>query len=404
MSAPLTLNEAQVSNPAGGLGFEKIRAKPPHVLYVIDEICELGGAERALIETVRRLDSRRFRVSIVTFRINPDIDVLSSLPCPLHVLPLNSVFNLNALKMALRLVHIIQRDNVSIVQTFFETSDLWAAPLAWLAGCPVLLSSRRDMGIYRSRKHQTAYRFINGIFDRVITVSEEVRSFCLQQDHLDPARVETLHNGVDLQQLDRKAYECDARQRFDIPANAPLISTVANVRRIKGIDVLMRAASIVCRDFPEAVFVVVGSVLEQDTYEQLRELLKSLRLTRNVVFLGPLSNPYTVLRASTVFCLPSRSEGFSNALIEAMASRLPCVATFVGGNVEALSDGRSGFLVSSEDHNAMAERILRLLKNPALARAMGESARKAVEARFNMVGTIERLMGIYDTLLAVRNG
>src|SRR6202040_2051052 len=157
-----------------------------------------------------RLPPARFRASVATFQIDPELDVLSRISCPFHILPLHSTCDLNAAKMALRLRRLIRQENVSIVHTFFETSDLWAAPIAKLSGCPVLISSRRDMGIYRNRKHRLAYRLVNPIFDRVLAVSNKVRSYCIDHDGLPLEKVETLYNGVDLDDLSVKATEFDA--------------------------------------------------------------------------------------------------------------------------------------------------------------------------------------------------
>jgi glycosyltransferase involved in cell wall biosynthesis len=377
--------------------------KLPHILYIIDQIPGLGGAERTLLEIVRRLGRDRFRCSILTFRIDPQLEALSSLHCPLHVLPLNRTWDLNAAKMALRLRHLIRHENVSIVHTFFETSDLWAAPIAKFSGCPVLVSSRRDMGILRAGKHRLAYPLISRLFDRILAVSEEVRSYCLNHDLLPAERVETLYNGVDLDDLSRKARDGDARQQLGLGSGVPVISTVAHIRPVKGIDVLVRAAARVCREFPEATFVIVGAVLVPETYAELQTLVESLGLKNNVRFMGILSNPYPILRASDVFCLPSRNEGFSNALIEAMGCGLPCVATRVGGNAEALDEGTSGYLVASEDVETLADRILRLLRDPQQRLQMGKAARQRVEARFSMRAMMARLMDIYDELLAAKN-
>ena len=375
-------------------------AKTPLILYVIDQLCGMGGAERMLIEIVRRLDPQRFRCSIVTFQVDPKLDALQRITCPLHILPLRRTYDFNALRMAFRLRKLIHSENVSLVHTFFESSDIWAAPVARLSGCHALVSSRRDMGILRTRKHEIAYRFVNPLFKRVLAVSGEVRSYCLNHDHLPPQRVETLYNGVDLDELSTRAVEFDARQKLLLPSDAPVISTVANIRHVKGLDVLVRAAAIVCREFPKAVFVIVGKVLVQETYADLQALIESLRLNNNVKFTGQLPNPYPVLRASDIFCLPSRNEGFSNALIEAMGSGLPCVATRVGGNPEAIDEGKNGFLVDSEDVNSLADRILQLLRDPARRREMGESARAEVEKRFSIEAMMSSLMSIYDELLA----
>jgi glycosyltransferase involved in cell wall biosynthesis len=380
------------------------RPTPPHVLYIIDELRQLGGAERVLLEIVRRLPPDRFRSSILVFRIDPDLDGLRNLPAFVHVLPVRRTYDLGALKNAILLSQFIRRRRISVVHTFFETSDLWAGPIARLSGCPVLISSRRDMGILRKRKHHLAYPIANRFFDRVLAVSDEVRSYCLSQPGLTPARVETLYNGVDLADLDVKAETGNARREFGLCADVPVITTVANIRSVKGIDVLVHAAKSVCSQFPDAVFLVVGREIEPDTMSKLRAQVKSFQLGSNFQFIGPLLNPFPVLRASNIFCLPSRSEGFSNALLEAMGCELPCVATRVGGCAEALTDGEEGYLVDSEDHDALAERLVRLIRDPGMARRMGRAGRRTVETRFSMQGMITRLMDIYDELLAEKNG
>jgi len=259
------------------------------------------------------------------------------------------------------------------------------------------------MGILRGRKHELAYPFVNPLFDRVLAVSDEVRQYCLDHERMRPEKVETLYNGIDLEELSAKALKQDVREQLHLAPNALVISTVANIRPVKGIDVLVRAAFHVCREFPEAIFLIAGSVLVPETYAALQTLVDSLGLKNNVRFLGKMTNPYPLLRASDLFCLPSRSEGFSNALIEAMASGLPCVATRVGGNAEALEEGTSGYLVASEDADALGERMLQLLRNPQLRWQMGRAARETVEKRFSMQAMMERLMAIYEELLVAKN-
>ena len=380
-----------------------VSGKIPHVLYVIDQLCQLGGAERVLLEMIRRLPTDRFRSSLVTFQLEPGLKALENCSSPIQVLPLRRTYDLGALRTAIQLRDLIRGENVSIAHTFFETSDLWAAPIARLSGCPVLVSSRRDMGILRTRKHHFAYPIVNRLFDRVLTVSDEVRSYALNHDHLAPERVETLYNGVDLEALDAKAGADGPPLDLGLKSTSRVVSALGNIRHVKGIDVLGRAAARVSLAYPDAVFLVMGGVLEPETFRSLQALVNSLGIKENFRFLGAMSNPYPVLAASEVFCLPSRSEGLSNALIEAMGSRLPCVATRVGGNAEAITDGVNGFLVESEDVDAMTDRLLRLLHDPQLRRGMGQAARQTVETRFSMSAMMNRLTGIYDELLAAKN-
>ncbi len=374
----------------------------PRVLYVIDQIRQLGGAERMLIEMANRLAQDRYSCSILTFDLDPDLSALSKLSVPLRSLPLRRTYDWNAAKAAIKLRQIIKNEKISIVHTFFETSDLWAAPIAKFAGAPFLISSRRDMGILRDGKHHLAYPFANRIFDKVLVVSNEVKKFAMEHDRLPAKQVEVLYNGVDFSEIDKQIHAYSVREVLGIPTAAPIISLLANIRRLKGIDVLIQSAVKVCAEFPATRFLVAGATLEPDTMKDLEHAVACLGLGDNFLFPGQLSNPYPLLYGSDVFVLPSRTEGFSNALIEAMACGLPCVATRVGGNAEAIEEGISGYIVQSEDPDALADRILRLLRDPEAARRMGNSARESARKRFDIDAMMSRLMNVYDELLEAK--
>lgn len=375
----------------------------PHILFLIDRFPgpDSGGAEAILVNIIRRLPRDKFRCSLVTFGINPKVKPSELFPCPVHIFPLRRTYDWNGLKTAVKLAKLIRQEKISIVHTFFETSDLWGGMIAKLSGCPFLVSSRRDMGILRKgMKHDIAYRFMRRQMDLVLPVSDQVREFCIERDGLDPEKVVTLYNGVEVERL-AQADGCDAlRTQYGLDGASHIISTVANIRPVKGIDVLIRAAAIVCRQFPRANFVIVGHHGEGGYFKDLQDLSKSLGVCENIKFVGGQDEIGPFLNMSQVFCLPSRSEGFSNALIEAMACSLPCVATRVGGNSEALQDGSNGFLVENEDAEAMANRILALLQDPARAREMGAAARCVVEARFTMEAMMANLVRQYESLLS----
>jgi glycosyltransferase involved in cell wall biosynthesis len=372
-----------------------------HVLFITDTFHGgLGGAEGALIRIVKYIPHERYRCSVITFASDqPSRDEGGSVPCPLHVFPMNRTYDWNALRMAWRLRRFIRDERVSIVHTFHETSDLWGGIVAKLSGCKVLISSRRDMGILRRPKHSMLYRRLAPIFDQVQTVSEQVREFAIREDGLEPSRVITIHNGIELDRF-RAPVDLDALRRSLAAEGAShLIATVGNIRPVKGCDVLIRAAAIVCREFPRAAFLVIGNPHDPDHARHLEQLAGSLGVAPNVLFLGRRKDVPSLLRLCDVFCLLSRSEGLSNALLEAMAARLPAVATRVGGNPEVVEDLRSGFIVESEDAPAAAERILTLLRNREQARRMGQAGEHIVDTRFSARAMVERIVNQYDALL-----
>lgn len=373
-----------------------------HILYIIDALCVMGGTERVLLNMIRLLPKDRFRCSLLTFKIDERAVNAADIDCPFHVLPLKKTYDWNAVKTAYRMSDLIRKQQVGIVHTFFETSDLWAGPIARLSGCPVLISSRRDLGISRSLKHSLGYKALRNLYDAVLAVSPQVRDFCIEKDGVRPAKIRTLFNGVDLEAAVPVECRDAARRQLGIPKSSPVIITVANIRRIKGLDVLVEAAHQVCQQYPEALFLIAGKELEEEYFQRLQDRIDSLGLEMNFRFLGARADVFALLGIGDVFCLPSRSEGFSNALIEAMAAGLPSVATDVGGSREALEDRKTGFIVDSEDSQALAKRLISLLDDPALAASMGQRAQAIARGKF----TVQRMMGdlveVYEGLLAAR--
>jgi glycosyltransferase involved in cell wall biosynthesis len=376
----------------------------PHVLYLIDTFHRTtGGAERALINIVRYLSPDRYRCSVATFASSPDvIDIHNQFSCPVYVLPLRRTYDWNALHVAWRLRQIIRSQRVSIVHTFFETSDLWGGMIARLSGCQVLISSRRDMGILRQPKHRIAYRLLRGMFDQVQAVSEEVRAFAIREDGLEVDQAVTLPNGVDLQEIDRVSRLPRASIAASAEKASHLVVTVGNLRAVKGIDVLIRAVPLVCREFPRCLFLVIGEPTDQIYFDKLQALARSLNVMNNFCFLGRRDDTCSLVKSCDVFCLPSRSEGMSNALLEAMACGLPCVATEIGGNGELIREGFNGFLVPSENPELIAKRIQLLLQDRAIARLMGRRSRGIIESNFTVQMMVARLVSEYDRLLRRR--
>jgi glycosyltransferase involved in cell wall biosynthesis len=376
----------------------------PHILYLIDTLWGMAGAEKILLEITQMLPRERYRCTVATFHLGPRRSFLKEFSCPIREFGLGRVFGPKAFHSLFGLGRFLRTERVDILHTFFKGADLLGGLVASINHCPVLISSRRDMGILCSFRHRAAYRLLHSLFDQVQTVSEAVRGQTIRADHLSPNRVVTIPNGIDLHRVDRVREVTGFRETLGIHPAAPLVACIGHLRRVKGIDVALRAAAEVRRTFPDAVFLFAGAIHEPAYNTGLQDLVRTLDLGRNVHFLGRVENDRVaaLLKESAVFCLLSRSEGMSNALLEAMACGVPCVATSVGGNPEVVVDGKSGFLVASEDASSAAARIVELLDNPERAQRMGEFGRRVVERRFTAERMIDSIVEQYDLLLASR--
>jgi L-malate glycosyltransferase len=365
----------------------------PHVLLVVDQFSEtFGGGERIALKIASFLPQHGYRASILTFSVHPGCEGLKSAACPVYVLPLQRTYDFDAIRAAFSLRRFLREERIQIVQTFFESSDLWAGLVAKTMSDAKLIWSRRDMGILRTGKHKLAYRLLSGMPDMVFAVSEQVRRHGIEVDRIAPARVLTVYNGLNISHWRTISRPVKA-------AGRSIVATVGNIRRVKGHDIFIRAAAMVVQESPEVTFKIAGQVLEPEYFKELESLVRELKLEKHFEFVAGIEKPQEFLSAMDIFVLPSRSEGFSNAIIEAMAASLPVIATNVGGNAEAVEDGVSGRIVPPEDAGALAAAILELLSDSSRAREMGEAGRRRVEKKFTMDAMMDQITRVYAGLL-----
>jgi len=365
----------------------------PHVLLVVDELSKtLGGGERIVLKLASLLPRYGYSASILTFSAAPESPALNSPPCPIYLLPLKRTYSITSLRAAFDLRRFLNRQHVQIVQTFFESSDIWAGFVTKAMSDAKLIWSRRDMGILRTDKHHLAYRLMANAPDAVFAVSEQVRRHCIEVDRIDPARVRTIHNGLDL------ADWIGPLSQRSPPGT--IITTVGNIRRVKGHDIFIKAAASIAPQFPEVSFNIAGNVLEPDYFAELQALVRDLNLSDRFHFAGGIVNLREHLSAASIFVLPSRSEGFSNAIIEAMAASLPVIATTVGGNAEAVQEGVTGLLVPPDDSGALAAAMTQLVSHPDQARKMGAAGKERVMEEFTTQVMMDRTVATYRNLLS----
>jgi glycosyltransferase involved in cell wall biosynthesis len=132
----------------------------------------------------------------------------------------------------------------------------------------------------------------------------------------------------------------------------------------------------------------------------LSELAESLRVADRVQFVGAVDDPADYLRAADVFALPSRAEGMSNSLLEAMATALPCVVSGIGGNTDLVRDGQTGRLVASPTPAAWSKTLLELLEDPPASRQMGLAARRRIDGEFALAIVVDRYVELYRKMIA----
>jgi glycosyltransferase involved in cell wall biosynthesis len=164
----------------------------------------------------------------------------------------------------------------------------------------------------------------------------------------------------------------------------------------KNLPMLLDAWSEVSRHSP-ANLILVGPGNDRQT---LTERAAALGLTDRVQFTGAVDNPADYLRAADIFVLPSVAEGMSNSLLEAMATGLPCVVSGIGGNIDLITDGATGRLVTEATPAAWSRALLELLGEPATAQRMGAAARQRIDEEFALKVVVDRYVALYRRMIA----
>jgi glycosyltransferase involved in cell wall biosynthesis len=377
----------------------KFMSKKINILYLIDILYNDAGTEKNLFLLVTNLNKDLFNPIVCPLEPvdSPMIQNFRAQGITVKPLPLKKVYGFDAIKQAFKLCKIIKQEKITIVQVIHFSSEIFGTLVSRFAKVPVLVASRRDMGFAENNWHQKFFRrFSNRFVDVIITNSDAVKNQVGKIEKIPNRKMATIYNGINFTEDENSIIVVDKISDFPLPISKPLIGCVANIRPIKGLEYFIAAAAEVTRQYPSAQFIIVGGDADASDEEiisnykkKLSHLIKKFELESHLFFLQRRADVKDILKILTVFVLPSLSEGFSNAIIEAMAASLPVVATKVGGNAEAVVDNETGILVPPKDAAAIAKAVVKLLKQPKLAKQMG----KAGKERMKQLFTIERMTG-----------
>jgi L-malate glycosyltransferase len=341
---------------------------------------EPGGTERQMIELVRRLDPARWSVHLACFQACGAWFSRAAAGASISEFPVRSFKRPEVLTHLSAFVRWCREHRIAIVHTSELYSNIFGLPGAALAGVPVRIGNRREINPDKSTSQIAMQRAAYGCAHLVVANSQAAADRLITE-RVPARKIAVIPNGVDFEPFRSRIVSKRPRK----------VVVVANLRPEKGHDVLIDAAVEVLARVPDATFEIVGGG------PQLNALLDrcvARQVDHAFTFVGHQEDVAARLAAADIFVLPSRSEAFPNAVLEAMAASLPIVASGVGGIRELIEDGRTGLLVAAGDSSALAERLLRLITQPGLAVRLGEAARIAAHARYSF----DRMVAAFDAL------
>lgn len=370
-----------------------------HVMYRFD----VGGLQNGIVNLANHFPESAYRHAIVALTEVTDFKQrIRREGTTYHALhkPPGQGF-----KLFPRLYRLFRELRPAIVHTR-NLAALEVAIPAWAAGVPVRIHGEhgRDVGDPDglSRKHQWERRIYSPFVSRYIALSKDLETYLTDRVGIAASRISQIYNGVDTEHF--HAALTGRKPMEECPFTDPslwLVGAVGRMHEIKDQVTLarafVRALEMKPRSRERLRLVMVGDgPLKAEVERVLME-----GGVRDLAWLpGERSDIAQVMHGLDCFVLPSRAEGISNTLLEAMASALPVVATNVGGNVELVVSGETGELVPPANPDAMARAILRQYSNPVLGIAMGRAGRGRAERLFSMERMVNSYLDVYDEALA----
>ncbi|MFL6467080.1 MAG: glycosyltransferase [Pyrinomonadaceae bacterium] len=376
-----------------------------NVLQLIDSFA-IGGTERQAVQLADLLRAgSTYRVYIGCMDVRGPLYERAR-EISVEEIPefrLKTFYDVNFWMQIRRCVAFLKRAEIGIIHTHDFYTNIFGMTAGLLAGISVRIVSKRDI-LSRTRNQLLVERQAVRFADRITVNSEAIRSNLIKNG-IPADKIVRVYNGLDVDRFETPAgfERCDLLKRLGINSGhqkARVVTIVANLRSdVKNHKMFLKAAEKIRSELSDVIFLLAG---EGELSDSLKIEAGRLGLGDSVYFLGRVDDVPGLLSVSDVCLLTSKSEGFSNSILEYMAAGKPVVATDVGGAGEVVDDGETGFLVQSDDANSAATRVLTLLRDPDLSRQFGERGRQKVEQRYSLNAQIDQVLEMYDGLLRAK--
>jgi glycosyltransferase involved in cell wall biosynthesis len=355
----------------------------------------VAGCENHLLTLLPSLHDRGYSITMLALTPpdrseNPFVQAMRSRGIPTATLPIRGRLDWELLP---NLVRFIRKGRYDCVHTHLIHADFYGGLAAKLAHIPYICSTRHNDDAFR--RHPLMRQLLHWhsqCFHEVICISNYVKQFTQTVEGVLSDKLTVIPYGFSvLEKSDDRTW----RSQMGWTEETPVLGNVARLTAQKGQHVLLQAMPLVLQHFPNTRLVMVG---DGELRLSLQQLATELDLTNHVHFLGYQANAAAFMANFDLLVHPSAWEGFGLVLLEAMAAKLPIVATEVSAIPEIVQSGETGLLVPPENPVALAQAICQMLDDRAVAQKMGLAGYQRLQQHFTVQAMVDRTSQLYQQL------
>jgi glycosyltransferase involved in cell wall biosynthesis len=356
------------------------------------------GAEAVILNLLRTMQDGPNRGALGVFLNSSDPnmelhDIAIAAGIESHAIPCNGRLDWSVHEGIRRLV---QRVNADVVHAHGYKADVYAYLALKKRGTPLISTCHTWHGTDISdRIYGAIDRRVLRNYERVVAVSEEVKGRLLKAG-IAEEKIQCIRNGIDLRPFDQNSSEHRNDAERHTEDRPMLVGLACRLAHEKGVDRFLQMAERVLAELPTTRFAIAGDGPDRP---MLEALVKKMRIEASVALLGRCNDMPAYLGSLDLLVSSSRSEGLPIVLLEAMASRLPIVATAVGAVPNIVRNGLTGVLVPANDVGALTAAVVALLRSEPLRRQLGEAARNLIAQEYSAERMTAEYLHLYQQVL-----
>lgn len=334
------------------------------LLFIIDYIHGTkGGTENQLIKLINGLDKKKYYIHLLALFDTEWISQSGSqVKCEKKVLKFKNLRDVKSVIHFYRMVRYIIQIRPDIVVTYFPISNIIGAFVARLAGVRIIVSSRRDFGLWLENQRELMFlKMANKLVDKIIVNSKVIRDLVCREEHVDISKISVIYNGINTSTVGEIYIDSvSIKKQLGISMSDKVVGIVGGLRPMKRHYTFVNASHEILKIRQDIHFIIIG---DGPMRRALEEQVEALGIKNNVHFAGAQNDirPYLSILDIGVNC--SANEGLSNAIMEYMAYGIPCIVSRAGGNEELIKDGVNGLTFKLDDHLELSGHIQTLLND-----------------------------------------